>query len=46
MLIIHAFLSVLGIFAVCVIIDQIRIRTVEKLILNKAEKGVNKLLLK
>lgn len=33
MLVIHAVLSVLGIFAVCVIIDQIRIRTVEKLIL-------------
>ena len=46
MLVIHAVLSVLGIFAVCVIIDQIRIRTVEKLILDKAEKGVNKLLFK
>lgn len=46
MLIIHAVLSVLGIFIVCVIIDQIRIRTVEKLILDKTEKGVNKLLLK
>lgn len=46
MLIIHAVLSVLGIFTVCLIIDQIRIRTVEKLILDKTEKGVNKLLLK
>lgn len=46
LLILHAILSVLGIFAVCVIIDQIRIRTVEKLILDKAKKGVSKLLFK
>ena len=44
LLILHATLSVLGIFIVCVIIDQIRIRTVERFVLDKAEKGVNKLL--
>lgn len=46
MLILHATLSVLGIFLVCVVLDQIRIRTIERCILNKAEKGVNKLLFK
>lgn len=44
LLVLHAILSVLGVFTVCVIIDQIRIRTVEKSILDKAEKGVNRLL--
>ena len=44
LLILHAILSVLGVFTVCVIIDQIRIRTVEGFVLDKAEKGVNKLL--
>ena len=43
-LVLHAVLAVLGIFVVCLVIDQIRIRTVEKYILDKAEKGVNKLL--
>lgn len=44
LLVLHATLSVLGVFTVCVIIDQIRIRTVERFVLDKAEKGVNKLL--
>ena len=46
LLILHAILSVLGIFIVCVVIDQIRIRTIERYVLDKAEKGVNKLLMK
>lgn len=44
LLVLHATLSILGVFTVCVIIDQIRIRTVERFILDKAEKGVHKLL--
>lgn len=44
LLILHATLSVLGIFIVCIFIDQIRIRTVERFVLDKAEKGVQKLL--
>ena len=44
LLIVYAISAVLGIFTVCVIIDQIRIRTVERFVLDKAEKGVNKLL--
>ena len=44
MLILHSTLSVIGVFAVCVIIDQIRIRTIERYFLDKAEKGVDKLL--
>ena len=44
LLVLHATLSVLGVFTVCVIIDQIRIRTVERFVLDKAEKGVHKLL--
>lgn len=44
LLVLHATLSVLGVFIVCVIIDQIRIRTVERFVLDKAEKGVNKFL--
>ena len=44
LLVLHATLSVLGVFIVCVIIDQIRIRTVERFVLDKAEKGVNRLL--
>ena len=44
LLVVHATLSVLGVFTVCVIIDQIRIRTVERFVLDKAEKGVNRLL--
>lgn len=46
LLMLHAIISVLGVFAICVIIDQIRIKTVERYILDKVEKGVNKLLLK
>lgn len=46
LLILHAILSVLGIFIVCVVIDQIRIRTIERYVLDKSEKGVNKLLMK
>ena len=46
LLILHAVLSVLGIFFICVVMDQIRIRTIETIILDKAEKGVNKLLFK
>lgn len=46
LLILHATLSVLGIFIVCIFIDQIRIRTVESFVLDKAEKGVHKLLSK
>lgn len=41
--ILHAVLSVLGIFIICVIIDQIRIRTVEKTVLDKIDKGVHNL---
>lgn len=44
LIVLHATLSVLGVFTVCVIIDRIRIRTVEKFVLDKAEKGVHKLL--
>lgn len=46
LLILHAVLSVLGIFFICVVIDQIRIRTIETFILDKAEKGVNRLLMR
>lgn len=44
LLVLHAILSVLGIFIMCVVIDQIRIRTIERYVVDKAEKGVNKLL--
>lgn len=44
LLVLHATLSVLGVLIVCLIIDQIRIRTVERFVLDKAEKGVNMLL--
>ena len=43
-LVLHAVLSVLGIFIACVVLDQIRIRTIESIVIDKAEKGVNKLL--
>ena len=43
LLILHAIVSVLGIFIACVAIDQIRIRTVEKLVLDKAENAINAL---
>lgn len=46
LLMLHATLSVLAIFIICVIIDQIRIRTIERYILDNTEKGVNKLHLK
>lgn len=45
-LVLHAVLSVLGIFIACVVLDQIRIRTIESIVIDKAEKGVNKLLFK
>lgn len=45
-LILHAVISVLGVYIVCVLIDQIRIRTVERFVLDKTEKEVQKLLYK
>lgn len=44
MVILHAVLSVAVIFTVCVMIDQVRIRTVEKVLLDKVDTGVQKLL--
>ena len=44
MVILHAALSVAVIFTVCVMIDQVRIRTVEKVLLDKVDTGVHKLL--
>lgn len=44
--VLHAVFSVLAIFVICVIIDQIRIRTIEKIILDKVDKGAHKLLFK
>lgn len=44
--ILHAVLSVLGIFTICVIIDQIRIKIAEEAVLDKVDKGVHNLLLK
>lgn len=44
MVVLHAVFSVVAIFAICVIIDQIRIRTVEKVVLDKVNRGVQKLL--
>lgn len=46
MLAVHAVVSVVAIFTVCVIIDQIRIRTVENKALNRIERGVKMLLRK
>lgn len=44
MVVLHAVFSVATIFAICVMIDQIRIRTVEKVVLDKVDRGVHKLL--
>ena len=44
MVVLHAVLSVAAIFAICVVIDQIRIRIVEKIVLDKVDRGVQKLL--
>lgn len=44
--VLHAVLSVAAVFAVCVMIDYVRIRTVEKAVLGKADKGVHNLLIK
>lgn len=41
-LVFRSIVSVLGVFAVCVVIDQIRIRTIENVLLNFTEKAVAK----
>lgn len=43
--VLHAVLSVALIFFICVIIDQIRIRTLERAVLDKAENKVHNLLI-
>lgn len=44
MVVLHAVLSVAAIFAICVIIDQIRIKTIERIVLDKVDRGVQRLL--
>lgn len=44
MVVLHAVLSVAAIFAICVIIDQIRIKTIERIVLDKVDRGVKRLL--
>lgn len=45
-LVLHAIFSVFAIFVICVIIDQIRIRTIEKILLNKMVLILDKFILK
>ena len=45
-LVLHAVISVFAIFIICVVIDQIRIRTIEKVMLDKITLAVEKRILK
>lgn len=44
--VIYAVFSVFVIFIICVIVDQIRISTIEKVVLDRADRGIHRFMLK
>ena len=43
--VIYAVFSVFVIFIICVIVDQIRISTIEKVVLDRADRGIHRFML-